>query len=314
MRIHVDSDFGGDPDDACALAMLLGWPEGDVEVVGITTNLEVAGRRAGCVAHYLGLAGRADIPVAAGAERALDDDTTYASTWGDRRYWPDPVEPRPCAPGAALDLLQRSVDLGSTILAIGAFTNLALLEVSRPGALRGIRVVAMAGCLEPAGEGFPDWGPAMDFNIQCDQRAAEIVAAAAELTLVTLPVAMRAQMRARDLPRLRASGRIGALLARQSEAYGADGHIDEMARAYPALADDLVNFHWDPVAAAVAAGWAGGDLEDRRLQTDVDGETLVFRTHPAGSMHHVATGIDADAFTEAWLSSVEAVDRQAPVT
>ena len=44
MRIHLDTDLGGDPDDACALAMLLGWPE--VEMVGITTTTDpgAAGR------------------------------------------------------------------------------------------------------------------------------------------------------------------------------------------------------------------------------------------------------------------------------
>ena len=38
MPIHLDTDLGGDPDDACALAMLLGWP--DVELVGITTTAD----------------------------------------------------------------------------------------------------------------------------------------------------------------------------------------------------------------------------------------------------------------------------------
>ena len=66
MRVHLDTDFGGDPDDASTLAMLLGRP--DIQITGITTNLEIVGRRAGCVARYLGLAGRPDIPVAAGAE------------------------------------------------------------------------------------------------------------------------------------------------------------------------------------------------------------------------------------------------------
>ena len=45
MRVHVDTDFGGDPDDACAVAMLLGWP--DVEIVGITTNLDPCHRFTG---------------------------------------------------------------------------------------------------------------------------------------------------------------------------------------------------------------------------------------------------------------------------
>src|SRR6266496_3167863 len=49
MRIHLDTDLGGDPDDTCALAMLLGWP--GVELVGITTTIDPGGRRAGCVGH-----------------------------------------------------------------------------------------------------------------------------------------------------------------------------------------------------------------------------------------------------------------------
>jgi inosine-uridine nucleoside N-ribohydrolase len=27
VRVHMDTDLGGDPDDACALAFLLGWPK-----------------------------------------------------------------------------------------------------------------------------------------------------------------------------------------------------------------------------------------------------------------------------------------------
>ena len=66
MRIHLDTDLGGDTDDACALAMLLGWPE--AEITGITTVADPGGRRAAYVAHLLHLAGRDDIPLAAGAE------------------------------------------------------------------------------------------------------------------------------------------------------------------------------------------------------------------------------------------------------
>ncbi len=32
MKVHLDTDFGGDPDDACAMAMLLGWP--GIEIIG----------------------------------------------------------------------------------------------------------------------------------------------------------------------------------------------------------------------------------------------------------------------------------------
>ncbi len=33
--MHLETDIGGDTDDLCALAMLVGWP--GVELVGVTT-------------------------------------------------------------------------------------------------------------------------------------------------------------------------------------------------------------------------------------------------------------------------------------
>ena len=60
-RVHLDTDLGGDPDDACALAMLLGWP--GVDIAGITTTIDPGGQRAACVSHCLTLAGRQGIPV-----------------------------------------------------------------------------------------------------------------------------------------------------------------------------------------------------------------------------------------------------------
>jgi hypothetical protein len=63
VRIHLDTDLGGDTDDACALAMLLGWP--GVELTGITTTCDAGGRRAGYVAYCLAGAVVADVPVTA---------------------------------------------------------------------------------------------------------------------------------------------------------------------------------------------------------------------------------------------------------
>ena len=36
LKVHLDTDLGGDSDDLCALAMLLKWP--NVQITGITTN------------------------------------------------------------------------------------------------------------------------------------------------------------------------------------------------------------------------------------------------------------------------------------
>ena len=66
MSIHFDTDIGGDIDDLDALALLLRRP--GVELVGVTTVAENGGRRAGYARYALGLAGRSDVPVAAGAD------------------------------------------------------------------------------------------------------------------------------------------------------------------------------------------------------------------------------------------------------
>jgi hypothetical protein len=93
---------------------VLGWA--DVEITGITTVADPGGHRAACVAHLLHLAGRDDIPLAAGSD-------VSSTTLGrldpvvDERQWPSSITPRPSPPGAALDLLEHSLDAGATLVA-----------------------------------------------------------------------------------------------------------------------------------------------------------------------------------------------------
>lgn len=306
MRIHLDTDFGGDPDDACALALLLAWP--DSEIVGITTNLDPGGQRAGCVAHYLKLAGRPDIPVAAGAGATLTKLNRHLSTADDARYWPEAVTPAPSAPGAAIDSLWRSVERGATIVAIGAATNLALLEVARPGSLRQASVVFMGGWIQAPAVGLPAWGPEMDWNVQCDTQAALVLfSATTKLTLVTLPAALKAQLRASHLPRVRAAGPVGQLLALQSEMHAQDNHMAELGRTHLGLPDDLLNFHYDPVTCAVALQWPGAIGEEMRVQPVLEDGVLRFERNEAGRMTRVIVDIDGDGFAELWLSRIEAL-------
>jgi inosine-uridine nucleoside N-ribohydrolase len=248
VRIHLDTDLGGDTDDACALAMLLGWPE--VEITGITTVADRGGRRAADVGYLLRLAGREGIPLAAGAEVS---STTLgrADPVDDERHWPAHIAPRPSPPGAALDLLESSLDAAATLVAIGPYTNLALLEITRTGSLARQPVVVMGGWVQPSAPGLPQWGPDMDFNMQWDTRAAEVVAATARLTLVTLSATLNAHLRRADLPRLRAAGPLGQLLARQSEAHGETNQMEQLGREHAGLPDDLLNFQFRPLPSSL---------------------------------------------------------------
>lgn len=146
----------------------------------------------------------------------------------------------------------------------------------------------------------------MDFNLQWDTRAAEIVAASAELTLATLPATMQAHLRAADLPRLRASGPLGELLARQSVAHaGAEG-MAELGRAHPGLPNDLVNFHYDPVACAVALGWDGATVEATRLRLVTAESVMRFQRDVNGRLTNVVVNLDGKRFRERWLTAMEA--------
>jgi purine nucleosidase len=308
VKIHLDTDLGSDTDDACALAMLLGWP--DVELVGITTSIDPGGIRAGFVTRILELTGRTDIPVAAGEAVSLTTGVTPGGIPTDERYWPVPVAPRPSPPSDAMVLLQESVEDGATIVAIGPYTNLASLEAIRMGTLGRVPVMLMGGAVRTADAGLPQWGPDMDWNVQCDTNAAKIVfAQATNLTLTMLAPTFKSHLRGVHLPRLRAAGPLGELLAHQAEAHCADNGMDDLGRAHDALPDDLLNFQYDAVACAIAAGWPGATIEELELMPVLDDGVLRLDVNARGRATNVVVDIDADDFTERWFEAVERAAR-----
>jgi hypothetical protein len=60
LKLHLDTDLGGDIDDLCALAMVLNWP--DVELLAITAIADDQDKRAGYTRYALELTCREDIP------------------------------------------------------------------------------------------------------------------------------------------------------------------------------------------------------------------------------------------------------------
>ena len=305
-RVHLDTDLGSDTDDLCALAMLCGWPE--TTVTGVTTSTDPGGRRAGMAAYALALAHRADVPVVAGAEGTLAEPMVPFDL---PDYWPEPVPPRPSPPGAALDLLAASAEAGAVIVAVGPWTNLALLEAARPGLLGRATPVLMGGHVPAARPGFPPLGPDDDFNVQQDHLAARIVLEACDPVVVPLAATAQVHLRAAHLPRLRAAGPLGALLAGQAEAHARDQGVTELGRSWPGLPDDLLNFQHDPLACAVALGWERVTVEVIPTRLEAAGGRLRLAAHPGGRPLRVVTAVDGPAFEEVWLAAVE---RAAAVT
>jgi inosine-uridine nucleoside N-ribohydrolase len=261
----------------------------------------------------LRLAGRDDVAVAAGAEVSMTTLAMPGDLPDEERRWPEPVAPAPSPAGSALRLLAESVDAGATIVAIGPFTNLALLGVDRPDVLARADVVAMGGWFDPPSEGLPAWGPARDWNVQCDTTAAAmVVARVGKITLVPLSFTIGTHLRRCHLERLRAAGPLGRLLARQAELQAAERSTGELARAHAALPDDLLAFHHDPLTVAAALAWPGVTLEERRLVAIVDegNHVLCFVDSEKGRLVNVGVDVDADAFSAMWLDSVSTAERR----
>src|SRR5260370_12045946 len=174
-KLHLDTDIGGDIDDLCALAMVLKWQEG--ELVAVTTVSDGGGKRAGYARYALEIAGRRDVPVAAGADISLGCYQHWQPGFhpDENAYWPEAIQPAPGPDAEAIALLERSIKEGATIAATGPYTNLALLERFSPRILATARLVLMGGFVFRPRQGFPQWGRELDYNIQVDPESAQVV-------------------------------------------------------------------------------------------------------------------------------------------
>jgi purine nucleosidase len=301
VKIHLDTDLGGDLDDLCALALLLAHP--DIEITGITTAADAGGRRCGYVKYALRLAGRSDIPVAAGADVSLGYLRWRPGYYADADYWPEPIAPSPNPLEEALGLIERSVERSATIVGIGPYTNLALLDRRRPGLLDVAPLYLMGFFVRPVPEGFPRWDIDTDWNVQSDVAAARRLLEAHSPTLIPVEVTLQTSLRRSDLPRLRQASPLGALLARQAEAFARDERNEEkIGQTCAGLPDDLINFLHDPLACAVALGWDGvtiATLPLRAVLNEAGYLRAVISTD--GKPTRVVTGVDANRFGDWWL-------------
>jgi inosine-uridine nucleoside N-ribohydrolase len=304
LKLHIDTDLGGDIDDLCALAMVLNLPE--AQLVAVTTVAEHQGKRAGYARYVLQLAGREDIPVAAGADVALDCYRSWQGLPDEAVYWPEPIPPAPTPLDQALTLLGRSIEQGATIVAIGAFTNLALLEKESPGILRRAKLYLMGGYVFPPREGFPPWGHDTDFNVQIDVPSAHHVIEHSSPTFVPLAVTAETSLRRAYLGTLRQGGPVARLVARQAEAFATDENYEaRYGQTCRGLPEDTINFQHDPLACAIASGWDEGvEIVEIPLKSEIKEGWLYQTIDESGKPTRVVTRVNGNRFNEFWLSTV----------
>lgn len=302
LNIHVDTDFGGDPDDFAALLMLLGLQ--DLQVSGITTVLDESGHRTGAIDRVLELAGRTDISVTSGAKIGLTSPTKAGVR---EEFWPDIIPSLASHPGEALEMIEKSLHRRSVLTLIGPQTNVAMLNKVLGTSLRGFRVVHMGGFIEPPAAGFPQWVARDDFNIQFDPKATEVLyATSADITMVPMPIAMQAWITDGDVERIQRSGPLGERLATQLRIWGADQNWREIGQQHDAFPNDLAGIMWDPVTVLIATGWDGATIETMKLSLVNEEGVIRFEVDDEnGRPVDVVTAIDSASFRSAFIGAIE---------
>jgi inosine-uridine nucleoside N-ribohydrolase len=301
--IIIDCDPG--QDDAIAILLALASPE--VEVRAITTvagnqTLEKTTRNA---LKVLELAGRADIPVAAGADAPLRRPLqTAAHVHGesglDGPELPEP-ESRPVAAHAA-DVLAQMIEPGVILVAIGPLTNVALLLERHPDvAGRTDGVVWMGGAI---GEG--NVTPAAEFNAYTDpEAAAAVFASGIPLTMIGLDVTHLALFTSAHAERVRPAGPAGRCVAELSDFFQSF-HERSYGFAGSPIHDALAVAHViDPTLVTTTHV----NVEIETGSRFCDGRTVVDRRCITGRPPNCQVGIDVDAdrFLELLCSRIEAL-------
>ena len=173
MRTPVILDCDPGHDDAIALLLLLASPE--VDLLGVTTTYgnQTLDKTTANALRVLELAGRSDVPVAAGADRPLTRELAVAAHVHGDSGLDGPVLPAaagsPVAEAAVAFIAERVRTAAGpvTLIPTGPLTNVARYLAAHGG--EGIdRVVAMGGSIA---EG--NITPAAEFNVWCDPEAAQ---------------------------------------------------------------------------------------------------------------------------------------------
>jgi purine nucleosidase len=307
-KIILDTDIGDDIDDAYALSLVLASPE--LELVGVTTVFGNTVARARQAKTILKLAGREDVPVAAGCGAVLSPRITYRDpdlAWRNQslaagaRDLLEDIRPRqdstalpweeltPLHSAHGVDFLIATLmdGAGDTIpVTIGAMTNLAVALVKEPRLLSKIpRILCMAAVFDRQ---MSEW------NIACDPVAAAIVFnSRIPTTVIGLDVTLKCRLNAAQLDRLAASTRpVAQNLWAATQAWG---------HAFPVLHDPLAI---EDLLCPALVQTRNGSVSVELSGDATYGYTMFSASQDDSGPHDVGVAVDGEAACELWLERV----------
>lgn len=204
-KVIIDTDPG--TDDALAIFLALNSPELEVEAITAVPGNVVAQQSLENALKLVSVAGRCDIPVAAGAQHPLNQKTYTATYWHGKNGLADielPASKCKVDPRFAADLIIELVHKYPhqiTLIPVGPLTNIALAVSKDPSIVGLVKdIVIMGGSLNGG-----NVDGAAEANIFGDPEAAQIVFNAGWMvTMVGSDVGERTLMTRKHLTELEA--------------------------------------------------------------------------------------------------------------
>jgi len=282
-KVLLDTDIGGDIDDAWALAFVLSHREFDPVGVTITDGNTPARARIAC--KLLKLAARQEIPVAVG--RKTRNDQEHQFTWAE-----DFTLVRPIAQPAADFIVQtaRRHPGEITLIAVGPLQNVADALRKEPKLGKYLkRVVLMSGCIYGTAT---ESGPKPEWNVVSSTPDSQVVYDAG-LPLTIVPLDSTTRVLLKDEERKQVAGYKTPLTFA----------LESLYRLWLASPSSRMTLH-DQLAVAETArpGAFFSKLEELPLVVDNQGYTRIDRAR--GKIVTVCLQPKRDDFMQYYISEL----------
>jgi inosine-uridine nucleoside N-ribohydrolase len=288
-KIVMDCDPGHD--DAMAILLALASPE--LELLGVTTvagnqTLDKTTRNA---LITLEVAGRSDVPVAAGADAPLQRTLRTAAHVHGETGLDGPELPEPSAQpvGAhAADFLAELIEPGVVLVPTAPLTNVALMLGRHPDVRDRLeRIVWMGGSI-----GSGNVTPAAEFNCFVDpEAAAAVFASGIPVTMIGLDVTHKALFTRTHADELRGTGRAGRFVAELSDFFQAFHERSYRFDGSP-IHDAMAVAH---VIDSTLVATSHVNVEVETSSEFCDGRTIVDLRGVTGREPNADVGVDVDA-------------------
>jgi len=305
MKAILDTDIGGDVDDALALALALKSKE--IQLEAVTVVYGDVDSRAKIALKMLKQAGVEDVPVAKGIEKPLlrEREASYELgpsakgflTSTDNALKPDARH--------AIDLIiskVMSMKKEITLITVGPLTNIAAAIIKEPRITENVKEVFIMGGVTRLFDGFNL--PFREYNIYCDPEAARVVFnSELPITMVPLDVTLKVTINREDLKEISS---VNTALT-DTIVSMVTHHLDYFKRDHTWL--------HDPLDVAVSIDNSLVKTKDMKVTVETKGEATTgqtlaiakgaYFTPPQGANAKVCIDVDADRFKKFFMERIQ---------